>query len=88
MTRENLFNYVKTIRSRADFVEFLNYFNGDYQHNRADWENDNLQDFLSGLEGFATDMDGYYKNTDKSVDVESISWRMVAEMLLAATVYE
>jgi hypothetical protein len=32
-------------------------------------------------------MAGYYKNMGEDVDVERITWRMAAEMLLAATVY-
>jgi|UPI000592CD50 hypothetical protein len=87
MIGDNLFDYVKTIRSRRDFIQFLNYLNDDYRENNSEWENKDLQSFLAGLSGFSMDMTGYYCDLEEKVDVESISWRMVAEMLLAAKVY-
>jgi hypothetical protein len=32
-------------------------------------------------------MDGFYKNMGETVDVETVTWRMAAQMLLAASVY-
>jgi hypothetical protein len=82
-----LFDYAKTVSSRADFVRFVNYLNADYSERRNEWENDSLGSFLGGLSGFANDMSGFYKNMGESVDVEAITWRMAAQMLLAAKVY-
>lgn len=87
MIGDNLYDYVKTIRSRDDFIKFVEYLNEDYHAKQPEWENNNLQSFLSGLSGFASDMGGYYENMGEEVDIESISWKMAAEMLLAATVY-
>ena len=87
MTGDDLFDYAKTVASREDFVKFVGYLNHDYQQKRDDWGNKTLEQFLGGLFGFANDMAGYYKNMGEVVDVECITWRMAAEMLLAATVY-
>lgn len=87
MVGDDLFDYVKTVRSREDFISFVGYLNDDCRINNSEWENNDLHSFLVGLSGFATDMNGYYRNMGEEVDVESISWRIAAEMLLAAKVY-
>jgi hypothetical protein len=87
MTSDELFDYAKTVASREDFVKFVEHLNHDYQQKRDDWSNQTLDGFLGGLSGFANDMAGYYKNMGEVIDIERITWRMAAEMLLAATVY-
>jgi hypothetical protein len=87
MMGDDLYDYAKTVASREDFVKFVEYLNQDYQQQGEDWGNKTLEQFLGGLSNFASDMAGYYKNMGEVVDVECITWRMAAEMLLAATVY-
>ena len=88
MTADDLFDYAKTVTSRQDFVKFVECLNFDYQQRRDEWGNKTLEQFLGGLFGFANDMAGFYKNMGDDADVECITWRMAAEMLLAASVYE
>ena len=87
MTGDDLFDHAKKVASRDNFVEFIEHLNQDYQQKSADWENKTLEQFLSGLSSFTRDMAGYYKNMGEVIDVEHITWRLAAEMLLAATVY-
>jgi len=88
MTADDLFDYASKVNSRADFVQFLEYLSEDRRQHAGEWENKTLDQFLSGLSGFASDMGGYYRNMGGAVDVEQITWRMAAQMLLAATVYD
>ena len=89
MTYDNdLFSYARRLDSREDFTKFIELLVEDYKARHDEWSNNNLESFLDGLSGFVRDMDGYYKNIGESVDTEVVSWRIVAEMLLAATVYE
>lgn len=87
MTGDDLFDYVKTITSRADFIKFVDFLHADYRVTSAQWDNQDVPSFLSALAGFATDMAGYYKNSGETVDIEVPTWRLMAEMLLAATIY-
>ena len=87
MTSDELFDYVKTVRTREDFTKFVEFLNEDFHAKKDEWENVDLESFLGGLAGFARNMAGYYKNMGESIDVENITWRMAAEMLLAATVH-
>ncbi len=84
---DDLFDYVRTINSRDDFIYFIQSLNADYRMKREEWENDDLESFLEGLSGFTQSIDGYYKNRGDVVDIETITWRMLAEILLAATVH-
>ncbi|WP_140464737.1 hypothetical protein [Hymenobacter nivis] len=80
------------IRNRQDFARFLSRLLIDYQINGKDWENQNLGDFLEALAAYATDIDGYYLNissTDElAVNANVASWRVFADMLRGATIYE
>ncbi|WLG70619.1 DUF7660 family protein [Pseudomonas brassicacearum] len=83
-------SYVSAQRlfQQEGFVDFVEMLSRDYVSNRDEWQNDTLEQFLLGLSGFANDMGGYYKNMGEAVDVDKITWRIAAEMLIAATVYE
>lgn len=87
MTSDELFDYARAVQTREDFTKFVEFLNEDFLTKQGEWENVDLQSFLGGLSGFARNMSGYYKNMGDSTDVENITWRMAAEMLLAATVY-
>jgi type I restriction-modification system DNA methylase subunit len=78
---------VDQIQSRADLVEFVEVLQKDLQANAEAWENATLDDYLSALARWLEDSDGYYRNQGRQIP-ESPSWRNVAEMLMAATMYE
>jgi len=87
MTSDDLFDYARTVASREDFAKFAEHLREDYKNRPSEWSNNTVEQFLQGLSGFAKDMGGYYKNMGEKVDVDHITWRMAAEMLLAASVY-
>ena len=76
------------IRSREDFVKFLTTLLNNYHTSKEDWENNTIKSFLNGIMGFTEDAKGYYDNIGEDVDVEKPSWRLFADILLAARVYE
>lgn len=76
------------VDSKSKFIAFLVLLREDFINNKDEWENDTLDRYFDGLIGFSTDMTGYFKNAGKEVDTENISWNMMAEMLLAASIYE
>ncbi|WP_053179142.1 DUF7660 family protein [Pseudomonas kilonensis] len=88
MTSDELCECAMAVSTREGFIDFVEMLSRDYVSNRDEWQNDTLDQFLLGLSGFANDMGGYYKNMGEAVDVDKITWRIAAEMLIAATVYE
>lgn len=45
-------------------------------------------DFIATMAAWVEDMDGYYQNTGKAYKENSVSWGVIAEILVAASVYE
>ena len=76
------------VNSRQDFIEFLQQLHASYLKNGNDWENQNLGDFLEALSAYATDIPGYYDNMSIAVNADTASWRIFADMLRGAIVYE
>jgi hypothetical protein len=77
-----------TIQTREDFQQFLALLAEDYRTNGQEWENADIGSFLEALGSYSKDIDGYYKNTNQQVDASAPSWRVFAEMLCGARVYE
>lgn len=76
-----------TIDTRQDLVDFLTVLRADLHENRNGWENDTLESYLEALQAVLGDWEGRFLNRGESVPDEP-SWRLIGEMLAAATVYE
>ena len=76
------------IKTRQDFVIFLNELLTDLQTNKNDWENKDLERFLEALSRYAEDIDGFYVNTNQNIDADKASWKVVADMFMGARIYE
>jgi hypothetical protein len=79
--------HTNSIRSRADFVAFVKALSKDFRDNPATWENASLESFLEALGAWVEDMDGYYINQGKPVPQQP-DWKVAADMLMAAKMYE
>lgn len=74
----------QSIKSKTDFINFLR----NFRTNTEDWENSNLNDFLEALQAYAEDVNGYYKNMNFKRTPDEASWRVFAQLLSGASVYE
>ncbi|WP_442013817.1 DUF7660 family protein [Paenarthrobacter sp. YAF11_1] len=73
--------------SRQDLADFIDQFRDSLRQDPESWENNDLESFLEALSAWTREMDGYFTNRGEPVpDVPS--WRLIAQMLLAARVYE
>lgn len=73
----DIYEQSEKIKSQKDFILFLEALKKDFQNNKEEWENGKLEQFLEGLYGYCMDK-----------EQEELSWKVVAELLLAAKVYE
>lgn len=64
---------------RASFIALVVELRQDLKHNSLAWEADDLESYLEALQGVATDA--------RDLD-ESNPWRLAAELLVAASIYE
>lgn len=78
---------IKNINSKEDFLQFMDTLINDLKVNPDLWENKTLADYLSAIQSWTEDMEGYYINKNIPVP-ENISWKIFANILMAATMYE
>lgn len=83
----NLPNQLDSIRTREDFLAFVQGLSNDLRDNSKGWENADLGLFLSALGAWVGDMDGYYKNRGERIP-QQLDWKILAQMLWAARIYE
>lgn len=73
--------------TRAELAGFLDQLADSLLEEPERWENDRLESFLRGWSAWLNDMDGYFLNRGEPVP-DAPSWQLVAQMLLAARVYD
>jgi len=78
---------LEQIRTRQDFVGFLGALIHDLKTNPQDWENPGLDRYLDAAMSWTEDMDGYYMNIGEPMP-QDINWKVFAEILAAAVIYE
>lgn len=78
---------VNAIGTKDDLVAFIKALRANLLSNPQEWENATLDQYLAALAGWLEDSAGYYNRTGQSVPAIP-SWKNVAEMLIAAKVYE
>lgn len=77
----------RAVRSREDLVAFLEALAADYGTDPSGWTNGDLPSFLTAMSAWSEDMEGFYANGGE--DIASLPvWRVVADILMAARVYE
>ena len=78
---------VNAVATKSDLVSFVEALAEELRNDSSLWKNTSLELFLEALAAWIQDSDGYYENHGMAVP-ESPSWKNVAEMLLAATMYD
>jgi len=76
-----------TIKSKKDLIEFIEALAQDLRDNTTTWENPTLESYLAALAAWLESSDHAYANQGRPIP-DPPSWQSVAEMLIAAKVYE
>lgn len=83
-----MIDLTKEINSKEDLVAFIYVLIEDYKTNSSTtWENNTISSFLNGILGFIHDYEGFYLNSGE-VPPPNMTWRLLAETLVAARTYE
>ena len=87
MDRLQLSRNIGSIESRQDLMQFILELQRSMHDDPESWENVELGQFLSAMSAWVGDMHWYYEN--QGIDFnENQPWRMVADILYAAGIYE
>jgi len=77
----------RAVRTREDLVAFVKALAADYGTNCSTWTNTDLASFLAAMSAWSEDMESFYENGRE--DLASLPpWRVLADILMAARVYE
>jgi len=85
---ENIDDGTLNISDRKSFSEFVDKLLRDYKKNGGTWEVKRIDDFIENINRYAEDIDRYYKNMNFDTSAETPTWRIFAQILKGATVYE
>jgi hypothetical protein len=78
----------QNVTDRKSFVDFARNLLMDYKNDGLNWENNKLENFLEAIGAYANDIDGYYKNMNFESSADVPTWRIFAQILNGAVVYE
>ena len=87
MKNLNLSEQLDKLESKEDFSRFVLGLLEDFRINSAGWENQDLLSFLEAIAAWSEDMDGFYSNQGRDTP-KVTDWKIFAEILYAARVYE
>ncbi|KAB2915895.1 MAG: hypothetical protein F9K23_09180 [Bacteroidetes bacterium] len=76
------------LKTKEDFIAFLDFFYKDYLKNKDKWENNTLELFLEAMIAYTEDIQGMYDNQKSGVDSNEASWRVFADIMCGAAIYE
>ncbi|HKV40262.1 MAG TPA: hypothetical protein VJX67_13705 [Blastocatellia bacterium] len=79
----------EAIESKEDFAQFANLLAKNYREHPEEWGNQELECFLDALGELAGSIDGHNTLLGRpKPNLGSVAWRVFADILLAARVYE
>ena len=84
---EEIGEIVAEIKTKEDFIQFLDVLIEDLQKYPKGWVNRKLDTYLGALQSWSVDMDDFYKNSKKPIPT-NVNWKVFAEMLVASTIYQ
>jgi hypothetical protein len=76
------------LNTKEDFIAFLEFFYKDYQQNKDKWENNTLEPFLEAMIAYTESIQHMYDNNKISINSNEPSWRIFADILCGAAIYE
>lgn len=77
----------RLVDSRLTLAEFARSLCEDVRDNPGRYENTDLTAYLGAMAAWIEDMEGYYANHGEGIPAQP-TWRTVADILVAAALYE
>lgn len=83
----NVSNQVDSVSSKEELADFIDALRADLRTDEAEWENPTLEQYLEAMAAWIRVMDRAYENTSRNFP-EKPSWKLFADILFAAKIYE
>lgn len=85
---ENIDDGTLMVNDRKSFSDFANNLLTEHKNDGVKWENNRIESFIEAISSYAQDIDGYYRNMSFETSADTPTWRVFAQILKGATVYE
>ncbi|WP_299432994.1 hypothetical protein [uncultured Aquimarina sp.] len=72
------------VNTKKDFIQFVQ----ELREDSANWENKDTDSFFEALGRYTEDIQNFYDNTEQNVNSENASWKVFADILKGASIYE
>lgn len=82
-----LYEFISKISTKDEFIAFIEQLKNDKLEKPEEWENSDIQSYLTGISSWVDDMDGYYKNLGKNIP-SNINWNFIATLFYVGKIYE
>ena len=83
----DIHDMLSDVKTKDDLIAFIGALAEDSRTNTDEWENINISDYLSSIQAWLKDMDGYYKNNGGNMPAD-IDWNFIAVLLYTGKIYE
>ncbi|HEY6900043.1 MAG TPA: hypothetical protein VI233_05345 [Puia sp.] len=84
---DEIIKRIAGLKTKDEFIDLVRLLAKDLMDNEKEWENNNLHSYLESIADWTEDMEGYYQNTGQSLPSD-IPWKIFADILIAAKMYE
>ncbi len=78
---------IQQIKTKEDFIKFVNMLAKDTVENQEECVNDTLPEYFEAIGRWTESMNGYYNFMALKIP-ENVDWRIFARILTAARIYE
>jgi hypothetical protein len=87
-----LFEIVKNVKTKNEFLRFLEILIKDFIEHQEDWENVNLKDFLEAMHSWISDTEeddmAVFEDRKNKESPKKMNWNILANILCASKIYE
>ena len=82
-----LYKEVNKVSTKEDFINFIEFLIEDFKNNNNEWENKTITEYLTGINSWVDDMEGYFINRNITIP-DNINWNLVANIFYSGKIYE
>ncbi len=74
--------------TRENFIQYLNDIRKSLKEEPQKWENTSLEDFLEAMVAHTGAIQQMYINTNQNINADEHNWKVFADILEGAAIYE
>lgn len=84
-TMENIHKQIEKIKSKDDFLAFLNQLSKNFRENPDEWENKTAGEYIRAMASWIED---YSACPNNDIDWDSLDYKTLAKILYMGKIYE